>query len=105
MGDVPSKHNGRAIHRHEGEVGARQRPLGQVSGIADAPVGSTFIGVPPVVAGGPGQGGREGLEEVVEHPGDDDVVVDTADARYHHHGPAHTCTAKKHILHSMLSAT
>lgn len=49
-------------------------------GPGDVEVGGQVVGavgrVPGVVAGGPGQGGAEGGQEVVESPGHDGVVVE-----------------------------
>ena len=50
--------------------------------------------VPRVVARAPWEDAREGLEEVVECPRDDDVVVDAADPRDEHHAYAETCSNK-----------
>ena len=44
--------------------------------------------VPGVVAGGPGQGGAEGLDEVVEAPGQHHDVVGVTKEHNHHRGIA-----------------
>ena len=44
--------------------------------------GDAFLGVPGVVASGPGQGAREGREEVVEGPRDHHYVVNVQPARH-----------------------
>ena len=46
--------------------------------------------VPGIVAGGPGQAGGEGREEVEEWPGDEDVVVNTDVERQHQHPISNT---------------
>ena len=48
--------------------------------------------VPRVVARAPGKDARERLEEVVERPRDDYVVVDAADPRDQYHAYAETCS-------------
>lgn len=42
--------------------------------------------VPGVVTGGPGQGSVEGLDEIVEGPGQDHDVVGVTEEHYHHGG-------------------
>ena len=49
-------------------------------------------GVPPVVAGGPGQRGREGGEDVEEGPGEDHVVVGPDVEGQHEHRVPDPCT-------------
>lgn len=48
-------------------------------------------GVPLVATRTPRQLRGEGPAQIVQHPGDDDVVVDTNNSGYHHHSPAKTC--------------
>lgn len=49
---------------------------------------NTVLCVPGVVAGGPGQCGVEGLDEVVETPGQNHNVVRVAEEHNHHGGIA-----------------
>ena len=46
--------------------------------------------VPSIVTGGPGQSLVERTEEIVERPGDDDIIVDAYNARYDHHTVSNT---------------
>lgn len=48
-------------------------------------------GVPLVVTGGPGQRGAEGLDQVVEAPGQNHDVVGVAEEHDHHGGEAQPC--------------
>ena len=54
--------------------------------------GVTVVGVPVVVTGGPRQAIHEDVPEVVERPGDYNVVVKRAHSADHVHGKPHTCT-------------
>ena len=47
--------------------------------------------VPVVVAGAPGEDSREGGEEVIEGPGDDDVVVEVDKKGNEHDTPSNAC--------------
>ena len=53
--------------------------------------GDALRRVPRVAARAPRQLPRERLEQVVQHPRDDDVVVDTDEAGHEHHAPAQPC--------------
>ena len=59
--------------------------------VAVDPPSDALGGVPRVVAVLPGQFPLEGLADVKEGPGNDDVVVDACDARNDHHTQSHTC--------------
>ena len=50
----------------------------------------TPLRVPGVIARRPGQGREERVEEVVERPGDDDVVVHADDGRDDDHSVSNT---------------
>ena len=54
--------------------------------------GEALGAVPPVVAVGPRKVARHRREEVVDGPGDDDVVVQRDDRGGCNHGVAHSCT-------------
>lgn len=47
--------------------------------------------VPVVVALAPGQGARQRLKQVVQHPRDNHVIVDTHDPWHNHHPVSKTC--------------
>ena len=62
---------------HHGDVGYR---------VDDSPVGAIVAVrcVPVMVTVGPGQDRLEGVEQVVEGPGDNHIVVGGEEERYHH---------------------
>ncbi len=63
------------LRSHTGGIGGVQ-----VGHVVVARLEGASVRVPPVVTGGPGQRWEEGVEEVVEGPRDDDVVVDAHEA-------------------------
>ena len=69
--------------RRIGEVGGGAGPACVVHPAAGG-------SVPGIVAGGPGQAGGEGREEVEEWPGDEDIVVNTDVERQHQHPISNT---------------
>ena len=64
--------------------------VGVMSGLEGAP-----LRVPGVIARRPGQSWEERVEEVVERPGDDDVVVHADDGRDDDHSISNTYAKKK----------
>lgn len=46
-----------------------------MGGVARETVGTIAYSIPGIVAGLPGEGGSKGVEEVVERPAHEDVVV------------------------------
>ena len=65
------------------------RPVGGAVGVMPCPQ-SAPLRVPVVITRGPGQGREERVEEVVERPGDDDVVVHADDCRDDDHAVSNT---------------
>ena len=65
------------------------RPVGGAVGVMPGPQGAP-IRVPVVITRRPGQRREERVEEVVERPGDDDVVVHADDCRDDHHAISDT---------------
>ena len=53
-------------------------------------------------AGGPGQGGLHGGDEIEEAPGDDDVVVTTNYSRHHTAAIAHTTQARVNLTEAKM---
>ena len=65
------------------------RPVGGAIGVMPAPQ-CALIRVPLVIARRPRQSREERVEEVVERPGDDDVVVHAHDGRNDDHSVSNT---------------
>lgn len=63
----------------------------QVGGVARETDGAVTYSIPGVVAGLPGEGGSEWVEEVVERPAHENVVVGAEHKGDHDCGNAHTC--------------
>ena len=80
---------GRHVHGGQLQVGGGGAVQGGVPNLVPGHYG-TVLSVPCIVARGPGKLGGERLEEVVEGPGDDDVVVDAHQGRDDHHAIADT---------------
>ena len=65
------------------------RPVGGAVGVMPGLEGAP-LRVPGVIARGPGKSREERVEEVVERPGDDDVVVHADNGRDDHHSVSNT---------------
>lgn len=61
-----------------------------MSGIAGKARGAVAGGIPGVIAGLPWQSGAERVEEVVESPGDENVIVGGQHKRNDHCSKSHT---------------
>ena len=66
-----------------------------MGGVARETAGAVFHHIPGVVAGLPGQRGPEGVEEVIQGPGNDHVVVCAHQEGYDGGGHTHTWTATR----------